>query len=49
VLVSSISSFFANKTSLVDKWMSFSSSNLALAFKNKIAPMQGICHERLLA
>ena len=30
VLVSLISNFFTNKTSLVNKWMSFSSSNLAL-------------------
>ena len=30
VLVSSISNFFTNKTSLANKWMSFSSSNLAL-------------------
>ena len=30
VLVSSISNFFTNKTSLANKW-SFSSSNLALA------------------
>ena len=31
VLVSSISNFFTNKTYLVNKWMSFSSSRLALA------------------
>ena len=31
VLVSSIFNFFTNKTSLVNKWISFSSSNLALA------------------
>ena len=31
VLVSSISNFFSNKTSLANKWMSFSSSNLALS------------------
>ena len=31
VLVSSISDFFTNKTSLANKWTSFSSSNLALA------------------
>ena len=30
VLVSAISNFFTNKTSLANKWMSFSSSNLAL-------------------
>ena len=30
VLVSSISNFFTNKTSLANKWMSFSSSNSAL-------------------
>ena len=30
VLVSSISNFFTNKTSLANNWMSFSSSNLAL-------------------
>ena len=30
VLVSLISNFFNNKTSLANKWMSFSSSNLAL-------------------
>ena len=30
VLVYSISNFFTNKTSLANKWMSFSSSNLAL-------------------
>ena len=30
VFVSSISNFFTNKTSLANKWMSFSSSNLAL-------------------
>ena len=30
VLVSSISNFFNNKTSLANKWMSFSSSNSAL-------------------
>ena len=30
VLVSTISNFFTNKTSLANKWMSFSSSNLAL-------------------
>ena len=30
VLLSSISNFFTNKTSLANKWMSFSSSNLAL-------------------
>ena len=29
VFVSSISNFFTNKTSLANKWMSFSSSNLA--------------------
>jgi hypothetical protein len=32
VLVSSISSFFDSKTALANKWMSFSSSNLALRF-----------------
>ena len=31
VLVSSISNFFTNKTSLENKWMSFSSSNSALS------------------
>ena len=31
VLVSSISNIFTNKTSLANKWTSFSSSNLALA------------------
>jgi hypothetical protein len=30
VLVSSISNFFTNKTSLANKWMSFSSSKLTL-------------------
>ena len=30
VLVSLISNFFTNKTSLANKWMSFSSSNSAL-------------------
>jgi hypothetical protein len=30
VLVSSISNFFTDKTYLANKWMSFSSSNLAL-------------------
>jgi hypothetical protein len=30
VLVSSIYNFFTKKTSLANKWMSFSSSNLAL-------------------
>ena len=30
VLISFISNFFTNKTSLANKWMSFSSSNLAL-------------------
>ena len=30
VLISSISNFFTNKTSLANKWMSFSSSDLAL-------------------
>ena len=30
VLVSSISNFFTNKTSLAKEWMSFSSSNSAL-------------------
>ena len=30
VIVSSVSNFFTNKTSLANKWMSFSSSNLAL-------------------
>ena len=34
VLVSSISNFFTNKISLANKWMSFSSSNLALDMKN---------------
>ena len=33
VLVSSISNFFTNKNSLANKWMSFSSSNLALFCK----------------
>jgi hypothetical protein len=33
VLVSSISNFFTNKTSLANKWMSFISSNLALDCK----------------
>ena len=32
VLVSSISNFFTNKTSLANKWMSFSCSNLALVW-----------------
>ena len=32
VLVLSISNFFTNKTSLANKWMSFSSNNLALVF-----------------
>ena len=36
VLVSSISNFFTNKTSLANKWMSFSSSNLALAYDSLI-------------
>jgi hypothetical protein len=30
ILVSSISNVFTNKTSLANKWMSFSSSNSAL-------------------
>jgi hypothetical protein len=34
VLVSSIYNFFTNKTSLANKWMSFSSSNSALGRKN---------------
>ena len=32
VLVSWISNFFTNKTSLTNKWMSLSSSNLALRY-----------------
>ena len=37
VLVSSISNFFTNKTSLANRWMSFSSSNSALfETKNKM-------------
>jgi hypothetical protein len=39
VLVSSISNFFTNKTSLANKWMSFSNSNLALVTK---------CHFKVL-
>ena len=37
VLVSSISSFFTNKTSLTNKWMSFSSCNSALEIDAKVA------------
>ena len=33
VLVSSVSNFFTNKTSLANKWTSFSSSNLALVYQ----------------
>ena len=37
VLVSSISNFFSSKTSLANKWMSFSSNNSALVpFKSKV-------------
>jgi hypothetical protein len=34
VLVSLISNFFNDKTSLANKWMSFSSSNLALVYRS---------------
>jgi len=37
ILVSSISNFFTTKTSLANKWMSFSSSNLALGKGQKIS------------
>ena len=52
VLVSSISNFFTNKTSLANKWMSFISNNLAFlpnyCYSLRIIATSYICHPEWL-